>query len=809
MKYNLMCIAQRCAVVLIFSLLQVKPVCAQDISEDMLSDSSITVINSVLRDPRFVQNTGQWPPSIHYVARSGDGYIAFMTDSIIFHRFDDVRLAEPEDDEESAIAAGTLLSRKQSRPGSAVQASGTLETRRSVLLKREGCEHLTPIALGQRRERFNFFPGSSVRTQAFQSPSFDTLVYRSVRPGYDLMIITWNTQFQCMIVPRNTASEECDDIFPDDFASLLKFLQNSDLPPKVEAHGFSGQNRIVYSSLLGGEKTDQISQVIPMGKSVYILCGSTRSTDFPLTEAAYEKQFKGDTSSTYAIQLFFTAIDLEKHEILFSTYFGGSDLEGLASVVRTINGDIVFAGSTWSDDMPTTEGAYQKLYRGNGDGYIAALDSTASRLLFCSYLGGNGVENLKDMKIDSDGNIVVTGLTDSWNFPTTPGVLQRNYGGGDDDIFVAKLNGDASQLLFSTYIGGSGWDEGYNLQLLGERGILIAGATNSDNFPVTPDALYPSRLGYDEGCVLILSNDGRKLVYSTYIAWDAHENVWEAYLDENDIFTIFGVTTSTNLPTSSASFQQRKGGYPVYNQLSADFYIFRFTLGSSETLGCTYLGGAGSDRYPASLLLLPGGRTLASGFTLSADYPVTDTLLRGSPTKYSIVLSILDSTLSDLLYGVRFGGLDHSVLTYTVTDRNTVLMSGTTHSTDFPLTPDAWQTHRIGERDGFFTIFDISDFVTHATVAATPIPTDLLHSMYPNPATRSVTLPFMLSRAGHVRITIHDMLGRVVATPVDTFLPAGEHKSIFNTALLPSGTYIVRMLSEQGQQARLMQVLQR
>jgi hypothetical protein len=809
MKYNLKCIVQHCAVVLIFSLMQVKPVYAQDVSENMLSDSSITVINSILHAPRFVQNSGQWPSDIHYVARTGDGYIAFMTDSIVVHRFDDVMLAEPEDDEESAIATGTLLSRKQSRPVSAVQASRTLETRISVLLKQTGGEHLTPIVLGQRLERFNFFPGGSVGTSAVQSPSFDTLVYRSVRPGYDLMIITRNAQFQCMIVPRNAASEEYDDNLPDDLGTLLTFLRNIEPPPKVEARGFSAHGRILYSTLLGGESQDGIMCLVPIRENIFVLVGSTRSTQFPITDNAFDRNFRGDTSSIYGRQIFITCMNIDAGELTFSTFFGGTDLESVLSAEVRNDGVIVFAGSTWSDDLPTTEGAYQRQYRGNGDGYIAAIDSTGSRLIFCTYIGGSGIENLKDMKIDDEGNIVVTGLTDSWNFPTTPGVLQRNYGGGDDDIFVAKFNSDASQLLFSTYIGGSGWDEGYNLQLLGERGILISGATNSDNFPVTPDALYPSRLGYDEGCVLILSNDGRKLVYSTYIAWDAHENVWDAFLDNNDVFTIHGITTSTNLPTSSASFQQRKGGYPVYNQLSADYYILRFALGSSETLACTYIGGAGSERYARQFRLLPDGNLLVGGVSPSIDYPVTDTLLRGSPTRESLVVSIIDSTLSILLYGVRFGGSDYSFLGSAHFFDGALLLSGATYSTDFPLTTNAWQTEYKGVGDGYFTMLDISDFVTGTSPPTPASATDLLYSAYPNPAARSVTLPFTLASAGHVRITIHDMLGRVVGTALDSFLSEGEHKHIFDTAPLPSGTYIVRMLSERGQQAKVLQVLRR
>ncbi len=809
MKYNLKCFIQRIVVVLIFSFMQANPVVAQDVSEDNLSDSSIAVIKSVLQTPRFVQNTGQWPSDVQYVSRTAGGYIAFMTDSIVVHRFANVNIGDNAMDEYGSTSAGTFLSEKKTRASYALPMEGKWEKRTSVIQIRSEENNRVPIALGKRSEHVNIFPVGSADTRAYQAPSFDTLVYLSIRPGYDLIITTHNTVLLWLIVPQNVAPKQNGNNLPEDLEALLASLRQSELAFPIEALMLSSHDRIVYSTLLGGEKTDWVLHILPMSKNVYLLCGSTRSTDFPLTEAAYDKQFEGDTSSIYSNQIFFTAIDLLKHELVFSTYFGGSGIDGISSVVRNSLGHIVFAGSAWSDDLPTTQDAYQRQYRGNGDGFVAAIDSTGSRLIFCTYFGGSGIENLEDMKIDDQGNIVVMGLTDSWNFPTTPGALQRNYGGGDDDIFVAKLNGDASQLLFSTFIGGSGWDEGYNLQLLGEQGILIAGATNSDNFPVTPDALFPSRLGYDEGCVLILSNDGRKLVYSTYIAWDAHENVWEAHLNKNDVLTIFGITTSTNLPTTPTSFQQRKGGYPVHNQLSADFYILRFALGSADEMACTYLGGAGSERYAEAFHVLPGGNFLTGGMSLSADYPVTDTLLRGSPTKYSAVLSIFDSTLSYNLLGVRLGGSDHSNLSCSLIENGIVLLSGYTYSTDFPLTTDAWQNHRIGETDGFFTILDISDIVMSTSSKSPAIPTDLLHSIYPNPATRSVSLPFMLSSAGHVQITFQDMLGRVVAMPVDSFLPAGEHRSIFNTTLLPSGTYIVRMLTERGQQSRLMQVIGR
>jgi hypothetical protein len=757
---------------------------------------------------RFIENNGQYPEGILYVAPIHDGYILFMRDRIMLQQF------EPYENEAKVHTLPSpprsLLSELQTgddkRPMHRESRSVT-----KLIASFDSLTWGSPGTLGLRTERVNYFgAGYSKRNTALNVSTWDTLFYRNTNDGIDMSFFCSNSTISYNFIQHDAGSESRWELLKDLVDQLDPYMSDIDKPTNViKQSKVDVSSRLVYSTLFGGSKTDGIGSILQARKNVYYLIGSTKSLDFPIAGSPYCDTYKADTSSRFANMVFIACLDILNNVVIFSTYFGGSDLDGALAAALDRDGNIVFAGSTWSNDLPTTDNAFQKTYRGEGDGYVAAIDSTGSRLVFCSYLGGTDVENLRDMKIDAEGNIVLTGITMSRNFPTTPGVVQRSYGGGEDDMFVAKLNSDASQLLFGTYFGGNGYDEGRRVRLTESGDILVAGYTNSDNFPVTPDALYSRRAAFDEGCVFILSPDGSRIIYSTYIGWNAYENAHEAHLDSDGVMTVFGITTSDDLPVTSTAFQQQKGEYPDYNPYSFDFYILRYHVASAKILACTYLGGSGNDRYPETLIPMSDGRFFFGGIGVSGDYPATDSIASTTLGMYSPQLTIMSDDLSEIDFSLRFGGSHITDVRFALIQDNHLYLAGFTYWQDYPVTSSAYQIERKGETDGYFMILDLSDILTDVRESPHAVPFAILHPNYPNPARSGATIPYSLSQPGHVRLSIHDMLGRVVATPVDTFLPAGEHKSMFNTALLPSGTYIIRMLSENGQQSRLMQVLQR
>src|SRR5205807_1572641 len=182
----------------------------------------------------------------------------------------------------------------------------------------------------------------------------------------------------------------------------------------------------------------------------------------------------------------------------YSTYLGGSDFDAAGGIAVDSAGNAYVTGDTSSANFPTTPGAFQTTYGGgNADAFVTKLNPTGSALIYSTYLGGSGEEGGKGIAVDSAGNAYVTGDTSSANFPTTPGAFQATSGGGNFDAFVTKLNPTGSALIYSTYLGGSGEEEGQGIAVDSAGNAYMAGVTGATNFPTTPGAFQTANGGND------------------------------------------------------------------------------------------------------------------------------------------------------------------------------------------------------------------------------------------------------------------------------------------------------------------------
>jgi hypothetical protein len=161
-----------------------------------------------------------------------------------------------------------------------------------------------------------------------------------------------------------------------------------------------------------------------------------------------------------------------------------------------------------------TENALQPVYGGNGDAFVVKLNRQGSMLVYSTYLGGSGGDNGQGIAVDKRGQAVVTGGTFSADFPIE-NALQPTYGGGGD-VFVAQLSADGTALRYSTYLGGSGLDSGTGIAVDQRGRASITGGTDSSNFP-TKNALQPTLGGFIDVIVAQLTADGAALRYSTYL----------------------------------------------------------------------------------------------------------------------------------------------------------------------------------------------------------------------------------------------------------------------------------------------------
>ena len=172
------------------------------------------------------------------------------------------------------------------------------------------------------------------------------------------------------------------------------------------------------------------------------------------------------------------------------------------------DGNVYLVGETASNDFPTTPGVFQPARKGVRDAAIVKLQPDGSGLVFSTLLGGGDSEGLMGVRVAgttqwSAGNVYVAGHTQSADFPVTPGAPQAKHG-GQSDCYLAKLNGDASRLLYATYLGGSGGDLIRSVAL-GPRGeIYLVGNTSSSDFPVTPGAVQTKLRGGTDAVIVKL-----------------------------------------------------------------------------------------------------------------------------------------------------------------------------------------------------------------------------------------------------------------------------------------------------------------
>ena len=269
-----------------------------------------------------------------------------------------------------------------------------------------------------------------------------------------------------------------------------------------------------YSTYLGGAGDDYAYGIaVDSSGNAYVI-GCTNSINFPTIPGAFQTSYGGGNYDA-----FITKLNAAGSALVYSTYLGGSSEDGAFNGIAVdASGNAYVTGYTYSSNFPTTPGAFQTSGGGGTrDAFVAKLHVAGSALVYSTYLGGSDYDVAWDIAVDAAGNAYVTGQTHSSNFPTTPGAFQTSYGGGAYDAFITKLNAAGSALLYSTYLGGSDYDEGSGIAVDATGNAYVTGLTYYFNFPTTAGAFRTSPAGYYDAFVTKLNAAGSDLVYSTYL----------------------------------------------------------------------------------------------------------------------------------------------------------------------------------------------------------------------------------------------------------------------------------------------------
>jgi Leucine-rich repeat (LRR) protein len=467
---------------------------------------------------------------------------------------------------------------------------------------------------------------------------------------------------------------------------------------------------LLLSTYLGGNLGEYLEcgPVFDTAGNVYV-AGRTFSSDFPTTSSAYDQTFNLDND------VFVAKLNNDLSQLLASTFIGGSSSDGALKLAIDTSGNVYVAGETASSNFPTTDGAYDQTYNGYSDGFIAKLDSDLTTLLASTILGGaNGDDAVWDIIFDASGNVFVTGYTQAHtlpsDFPTKTGAYSTTYH-GLNEAFVAKLDGNLSELLACTFLGGSDHDGAYAIAIDASGNILVAGETSSSDFPTTVGA-YSQLLnrsgtaGTRDAFVAKLDSTLSTLLASTFIGGSDNDGFTRMGIDTSGEIYIVGATSSSDFPTTPGAYDRTFNGGTVQIQ---DAFVAKLDSNLTSLLASTFIGGNGYDM--ADAMSVGSSAIYVAGFTDSTNFPTTpgayNTTRGGINDCY---IAKFSKDLTNLIASTLVGGSSQDMACYITSDSTgNVWIVGQTTSSDFPITPGAYGTtyHESGtEYDIFVAKFD-------------------------------------------------------------------------------------------------------
>ncbi len=406
----------------------------------------------------------------------------------------------------------------------------------------------------------------------------------------------------------------------------------------------------------------------------------------------------------------------------YSTYLGGSGNEEVTAIEVDALGNAYMTGYTSSSNFPTTPLAYDTSIDGVYDAFVTKLNASGSALIYSTYIGGSGNERADGLALDSAGKVYITGRTNSENFPTPLGSLDRTFNGGQFDGFVAAFGVNGDSIFYSTYLGGAGNDNGDDSDFLfrrvgeiavdGNGNAYVTGSTQSGNFP-TMNPIQAANGGgtcpfglslCQDVFVTKLNPTGEALVYSTYLGGSDSDRGTDIVVDLAGNAYVTGEAISTGFPTTQGAFQ-------TTCSISSGGFVAKINAeGAFAYSSC--LGGGGSINLGGNGLRIAvdtTGHAYVTGDTSSFTFPTTPGAFQ--PAKAGDIdafVTKVNPSGSALVFSTYLGGLDDEYSGGIQVDNagNVYVSGGTTSGGSFPILNPLVQYNPNATRDVFVTVFN-------------------------------------------------------------------------------------------------------
>jgi len=370
----------------------------------------------------------------------------------------------------------------------------------------------------------------------------------------------------------------------------------------------------------------------------------------------------------------------------YSSYLGGSGDDNAKGIAVDAAGNAYVTGDTYALDYPLV-GAAQGVYGGGGctskgcayDAFVTKFNARGNALVYSTYLGGANDDRGNAIAVDAAGNAYVTGYTYSTNFPTANALQANSASPGYPDAFVTKLNAAGSGLVYSTYLGGIGPDNGLGIAVDAAGAAYVTGQTQSSNFP-TANAAQPAYSGGSgDAFVTKLNAAGSGLVYSTYLGGAGGESGYGIAVDGAGSAYVTGYTSSTNFPVVNA-LQAVYGGSRGY----PDAFVTKLAPTGTAFAYSTYLGGASQD-IAYGIAVDAAGDAYVTGSTNSSNFPTKNAFQSVFGGPVDAFVSELNAAGSGLVYSTFLGnGSSDDGFGIAVDGAGRAYVTGDTSSATFP-----------------------------------------------------------------------------------------------------------------------------
>ncbi len=361
---------------------------------------------------------------------------------------------------------------------------------------------------------------------------------------------------------------------------------------------FSPDGKIVFATLIGGSKREHHTGITVDKQGYIYVIGGTHSSDFPVTQGAYDTSFNGE--GQWAGDVYVTKLDPTGSKVVFATFIGGKVEETAHEIKIDSKSNIVVAGITLSPDFPATEGVIQNKFTKQAC-FISKLSPNGDKLLFSTSLGTGVYDMVNGLAIDDKDNIYLTGYNFNAELPVTANAVRKNMirpvvsaGEAGIDHFLAKINETGTKILYLSYYAAGG-EMGTRLDWTSPNRLMIAGSVNEEGFPVTEKAINKKSNGERDGFISVFNSEDMTLLYSSFFGGREFDQIESAHFLNKDTIVIGGITNSSDFPiTENALFKDYPSWEKTFNNTffgRRKSFVSVIDIKNSKLLYSTYLGG--------------------------------------------------------------------------------------------------------------------------------------------------------------------------------------------------------------------------